>query len=72
MEIIMPVTENSLRQTITNADDIVVRTMQGYLRICRAGGMPKELSDKIEAHVRAAADFQSFSVALAEAAGCGS
>jgi hypothetical protein len=72
METIMPVTEDSLRKAILDADTIVHRTMQNYLRICRAGGMPKELSDKVEAHVRAAADLQSFSVALAEAAGSGS
>lgn len=67
----MPVTEDSLRQTIANADLIVLVTMQNYLRTCRSGGMPRELSDDIEAAVEGAAQRQAFSVALAMNAGSG-
>lgn len=52
-------------RAIVDADRTVLDAMRGYLATCRSGGMPKDLSDKIEAAVADAARLQYFSVALA-------
>ena len=53
------------KTAIVNADETVLNAMRGYLRLSRNGGMPRALSDKIEAAVEDAARLQYFSVALA-------
>jgi hypothetical protein len=52
-------------RAIVDADETVLEAVRGYLATCRSGGMPKELSDKIDAVVADAARLQYFSVALA-------
>lgn len=64
----MSATPENMSKAIGEADRLVLAAMQGYLRTCRSGGMPRALSDKIEAAVRQAADLQYFSVVIAEAA----
>lgn len=58
-----------LTETITEAaDDIVCEAVLQYLKTCRVGGMPKELSDQIEGAIRDAASMRYFSGALAREA----
>lgn len=58
--------EKAALEVISEADNIVLAAMQSYLRTCRSGGMPNDLSKRIEAAVTEAARLQYFTFALAE------
>jgi len=62
------ISENAVRSVILGADDVVVRAMEHFLHTSRAGGLSRETSDLIMAHVVTAAGLGYFSVGLAFAA----
>ena len=56
-----------MREALENINPLVVGTMEGYLRVCASGGMPRKDRELVLSQVQRAADLDYFRAALAQA-----
>jgi hypothetical protein len=62
------IAENKLaafQDVLMNVNKYIKTSMNGYLRTCSSGGMPKEIEDSVRVHIEAAIDYGYFQNTIA-------